>query len=307
MEKILQQSAKAVLMVKPVQFGFNHQTAASNAFQKNINDLSIKEINNKAIAEFEEFKNQLEQKGVQVVCVNDTLEPATPDSIFPNNWISLDQHKRMVIYPMYAENRRLEKRTDIIEQLAADFNVETEFDYSENENDNIFLEGTGSMVIDYVNNVAYACLSPRTDRNLFIKYCEDMGYKPCFFNSIDAKGMDIYHTNVMMCIGTKVAVVCLDSITNLTQRSNVINNLEYSGHQIVDIKFKQMNNFAGNMLEVQNNNGEKFLVMSTRAKASLTEEQLNIIEKHNTILAANIPTIESVGGGGVRCMLAELF
>ena len=304
---MLQQCANTVLMVRPIQFAFNHQTAGNNAFQNNINHVNAAEINALATAEFDAFKNLLEANGINVLQIQDSLEPITPDSIFPNNWVSIDQHKRMVIYPMYAVNRRLEKKEAIINLLVEKYNIETEYDYSIYEEKNIFLEGTGSMVIDYVNNIAYACLSPRTDEALFIKYCNDMGYTPCYFRAIDAKSMDIYHTNVMMCIGTNIAIVCLDSVTNTEEKNELITNLENTNHTIIDIKFKQMNNFAGNMLEVQNQTGQKFLVMSARAKASLTENQLNKIEKFNTILAPAIPIIETVGGGGVRCMLAEIF
>lgn len=304
---MLQQSAKTVMMVRPIQFAFNNETAGNNAFQNNINSLDAAEINMQATAEFDAFKNLLETNGVHVLQIQDGVMPVTPDSIFPNNWISVDQHKRMVIYPMYALNRRLEKKESIINLLVEKYTIETQYDYSDYEAKNIFLEGTGSMVIDYVNNIAYACLSPRTDEGLFLKYCADMGYKPCCFRAIDAKGMDIYHTNVMMCIGSKVAVVCLDSVTNACEKKDLISNLEKTNHTIIAISFKQMNNFAGNMLEVQNQAATKFLVMSARAKLSLTASQIDTIENFNTILAPDIPTIETVGGGGVRCMLAEIF
>lgn len=302
---MLQQSAKEVLMVRPIQFEFNQQTAESNAFQNAAHGIS--DVSKKAQEEFDAFVALLESKGVAVKVFQDTMEPATPDSIFPNNWISYDQQHRVCIYPMAAPNRRAEKREDIIAYVQQRNADSATIDLSGKEKDNVFLEGTGSMVIDYVNKIAYACLSPRTDKSLFIDYCKKMKYTPCYFTSVDNKGKEIYHTNVMMCIGTGYVVICLETITNSDEKADVIANFNTTEHEIINISFEQMNRFAGNMLEVQNNEGEKFLVMSTNAFDCLTENQKQNLEQYATILAPHIPTIETIGGGGVRCMMAEVF
>jgi hypothetical protein len=304
---MLKQSTDTVLMIRPIQFAFNSQTAESNAFQHKDHGLEDMEINRLAIKEFDGFVKLLKKNGIKVVVINDTILPATPDSIFPNNWISIDQHGRIIIFPMYAENRRHEKREDIIAYLENEYHIKEVKNYSDYEIKNKFLEGTGSMVIDYVNNIAYACLSSRTHYELFAHFCKDMGYKPVSFTAVDDNKKEIYHTNVMMCIASKFVIVCLESIHNKDERAIVENSFKSTGHSIIDISYEQMKHFAGNMLEVQNEEGTKFLVMSKQAYKTLTKEQLNIIKEHNTILAPAIPTIEAIGGGGVRCMLAEVF
>jgi hypothetical protein len=304
---MLKQSTDTVLMIRPIQFAFNTQTEESNAFQHKEHGLEADEINRLAIQEFDDFVQLLKNNNIKVIVINDTVSPATPDSIFPNNWISIDQHARIIIYPMFAENRRREKREDIIAYLENEYRIKEVKNYSDYEIKNKFLEGTGSMVIDYVNNIAYACLSPRTHIELFAHFCKDMGYKAISFTALDANKKEIYHTNVMMCIASKFVVICLESIHNKDEREIVETSFKKTGHTIIDISYEQMNHFAGNMLEVQNEDGTLFLVMSEQAYNALTDDQIKLIEKHNTILKTPTPTIETVGGGGVRCMLAEVF
>ncbi len=302
---MLQQSAKEVLMVRPIRFEFNQQTAETNAFQNATHGIS--DVSAKAQEEFDAFVALLQNKGIAVKVFQDTEQPATPDSIFPNNWISYDQQNRVCIYPMAAPNRRAEKREDIIGYLQQKKANSETIDLSAYESKSVFLEGTGSMVIDYVNKIAYACLSPRTGKKLFLDYCKKMNYTPCYFTSLDKGGKEIYHTNVMMCIGTGYVVICLESIANKDERADVIANFNTTEHEIISISFDQMNHFAGNMLEVQNAEGEHFLVMSTCAYNSLTEQQKQNLAQYATLLTPHIPTIETIGGGGVRCMMAEVF
>ena len=301
------QAAQTVMMIRPVDFSFNWETAPSNAFQNQQHGLDAATIRNNAQKEFEDFVQLLKGHQVNVIVFNDTVEPATPDSIFPNNWISLDQHDRINIYPMHAENRRLEKRQDIVDFFRQHYAVKQVNDFSAYEQENKFLEGTGSMVIDYVHDIMYACLSPRTHADVVEDFCSKMHYTPVTFTSVDEHGKEIYHTNVMMCIGTGYVVICLDSIRDISERNHVIGSFKETGHEIIDIDYAQMNQFAGNMLEVCNPAGEHFLVMSKRAKDSLNTHQLNHIQKHAKILSPDVNTIETIGGGGVRCMMAEVF
>jgi len=301
------QAASTVMMIRPVDFSFNDQTAASNAFQNAAHGYTEETIKKNAEQEFDNFVLLLKHHGIDVIIFNDTPQPATPDSIFPNNWISLDQHGRLALYPMHAINRRHERRDDIVEYFKENFIVKDVYDLSYFEKDDKFLEGTGSMVIDYVNNILYACLSPRTDKTVIDDFCKKMNYTACTFNSADENGKAIYHTNVMMCIGAKLAVVCLESITDAAERKKVSASLERTGHEIIAINYEQMNHFAGNMLELNNKNGDRFLIMSAQAVASLTDDQFGLINKYNQILSPTITTIETIGGGGVRCMMAEVF
>ncbi len=301
------QSASTVLMIRPVDFSFNQETAVSNAFQNAAHGLDTTTIKQNAEKEFDGFVALLKSKGVEVIIFDDTELPATPDSIFPNNWISLDQHGRLALYPMQAMNRRQERRNDIVEFFKEHYSVVATADFTHHEGEDKFLEGTGSMVIDYVNNIVYACLSPRTHAEVIEAFCEKMGYTACTFTALDAGEKKIYHTNVMMCIGEVIAVICLESITNLVERDAVIDMLTKTNHVIVDISFEQMNHFAGNMLEVSNREGERFLVMSAQALESLTPQQIEVIQTYNNILSPSVETIETIGGGGVRCMMAEVF
>jgi hypothetical protein len=304
-EKNIRQSADSLLMIRPANCGYNPQTAASNAFQKQIEKLSAEEIQARAAEEFDNLVKILRYHDINVFVTEDTPEPAKPDAVFPNNWISLHRDGTVYLYPLLSEKRNAERRTDIIETLRKDFHIGKIVDLSSGENR--ILEGTGSMVFDHPNRIVYACLSPRTDKSLLEKYAALVGCEPVSFTAADENGAEIYHTNVVMCIGEKFAVACLEAIKNLEEKNRVEARLTKTNHEIIEISFAQMNRFAGNMLEVRNNRNEKFLLMSASAHESLTEKQIAVIENHAKILLANIETIEAVGGGSVRCMLAEIF
>jgi hypothetical protein len=292
-------------MIRPIRFGYNEQTAESNAFQNNL-DLKAEEAQANALKEFDCFVAMLRGNGVNVIVIDDTPSPHTPDSIFPNNWISFHDNGDILLYPMQAENRRLERREDIIRKLEETYSVKHVIDLSRFETQNQFLEGTGSMVLDRQNKVAYACLSPRTDAEVIEAFGKQEAYKVLLFKSVDANNQPIYHTNVLMCIGTGFAVICLDSIKDEQEKQLVVNTLKESGKEIIDITFDQMNHFAGNMLEVESTSGEKLLVMSQKAYQSLTAEQVTTLSKYARIIYADLNTIETLGGGSARCMLAEV-
>ncbi|MBV8391267.1 MAG: amidinotransferase [Mucilaginibacter sp.] len=291
-------------MIRPVNFVFNEQTAGSNAFQNR--NAEQQRVQDKALEEFDRFVNVLRENGVEVIVIDDTAEPHTPDSIFPNNWVSFHSDGTVFLYPMMAENRRLERREDIIMQLEDEFKIKHVIDLSHFEHENKFLEGTGSMVLDRENKIAYACLSPRTDKEVLEEFCKDSGYKPVLFHSVDQNNMDIYHTNVLMCIGSSYAVICLDSIKDEAEKQHVIHSLRSTQKQIVDISFDQMNHFAGNMLEVENKSGESLIVMSKSAWDSLNYEQKGILSSFSKPVYSDISTIENNGGGSARCMMAEV-
>ncbi|MEP6675152.1 MAG: arginine deiminase-related protein [Ferruginibacter sp.] len=301
------QAANTVMMIRPVDFSFNSQTAASNAFQNADHGLEDDIIKKNAEKEFDNFVQLLKANGIEVIIFNDTAEPSTPDSIFPNNWISLDQQGRLAIFPMQAINRRLERRKDIIDFFKTNYRINKTEDLTGFETEEKYLEGTGSMVIDYVNDIMYACLSPRTNKTVVDEFCKAMNYKACTFTAVDQSGKEIYHTNVMMCIAEKLVMICLESISNENEKIKLIDSFRSTGHEIINISFEQMNHFAGNMLEVCNQEGKHFLVMSAQAFSSLDKEQIAVIEKFDIILAPAINTIETIGGGGVRCMMAEVF
>jgi hypothetical protein len=299
-----QQTTSTILMIRPVNFIFNEQTAGSNAFQNR--NAKQQRVQDKALEEFDRFVNILRENGVEVIVIDDTDEPHTPDSIFPNNWVSFHNDGTVFLYPMMAENRRLERREDIIMQLEDGFKVKQVIDLSHFEQENKFLEGTGSMVLDRENKIAYACLSPRTNKELIEAFCQGTGYKSVLFHAVDQNGTDIYHTNVLMCVGSSYAVICLDSIKDEAEKQNVINSLQLTQKQIVAISFAQMNHFAGNMLEVQNKFGESLLVMSKNAWESLSYEQKAILSSFSKPVYSDISTIENNGGGSARCMMAEV-
>ncbi|MDB5117412.1 MAG: amidinotransferase [Mucilaginibacter sp.] len=298
------QSTSNILMIRPVSFGYNEQTAESNAFQTR--DSNQKQVQASALAEFDGFVNILKENGVNVTVIEDTLEPHTPDSIFPNNWVSFHTDGNVFLYPMQAGNRRLERREDIINQLEDTFKVKHVIDLSRFEHEGKFLEGTGSMVLDRENKIVYACLSPRTDENVLNIFCEQSGYRPVIFEAKDEQGLAIYHTNVLMCIGSKFAVVCLDSIADHVERQLVILSIINNDKELIDITYDQMNHFAGNMLEVKNKNGESLIVMSQSAYSSLTDEQITTLTKYGKLVYADLRTIENNGGGSARCMMAEV-
>ncbi len=302
------QNTNTILMIRPVRFDLNEQTVASNAFQQRERTESGDAIQKAARAEFDQFVKRLKKEGVQVIVFDDTLEPATPDSIFPNNWVSFHQDATVYLYPMQALNRRLERRMDIIKGLQArGFSVKNIRDTSNSEADNMFLEGTGSMVLDRTNRKVYACLSPRTHPQLLDKWCAEMNYTPIVFHAHDANGQEIYHTNVVMCVADGYAVVCMEAVRDAQERENIEQALEETGHEIVEISLDQMNRFAGNMLQVRTDKDIPLLVMSEQAYDALDIGQVFVIQSYNPILSSPIPTIERYGGGSARCMMAEVF
>jgi len=291
-------------MIKPVNFGFNQETAVNNAFQvAGFEQLAQQN----AAKEFDNFVEKLRNNGIDVTVVQDTPIPYTPDSIFPNNWISFHQGNKICLYPMFAENRRQERKENVIETIKQKFKINETTDFTLFENENKFLEGTGSMVLDRENNIAFACLSPRTDQEVFDDFCSKMNFKGVSFTALDNNDGKIYHTNVMMCVADKYAIVCLDVIKDAKERKLVSDSLINSGKEIIEITTQQMNNFAGNMLQVKNNSGVPFLVMSSCAFKSLSSEQIAKIKFYNEIIDSDLDTIEKNGGGSARCMLAEIF
>jgi hypothetical protein len=288
----------------------NEQTAVNNYYQKVMDSLLPVTVNAKAQQEFDAFADKLKAVGVNVVVVNDTVDPDTPDSIFPNNWVSFHENGDVALYPMFAENRRAERREDVLDILEEKgFAIENIMDYTEAEDDGIFLEGTGSIVLDRVNRKAYCALSPRADEELFIEFCEDFEYSPIIFEAyqtVDGERKHIYHTNVMMCVGTTFAVICSDCIDDKKERKAVLASLREDGKELILLTEKQLNHFAGNMLQVQGKD-KSYLVMSEAAKSVLTADQIQKLEKHVEILSANLDTIEACGGGSARCMMAEVF
>ena len=309
---MMQQTTNTILMIRPVNFRMNEQTAVNNYYQKVIDGLMPETVNAKAQQEFDGYVKKLQSIGVNVIVVNDTEDADTPDSIFPNNWISFHQNGNVGIYPMFAENRRLERREDVLETLETKgFVIKNVVDYTSAEDENVFLEGTGSLLLDRVHRKAYCALSPRADEDMLIEFCEDFEYTPVIFTAyqtVNEKRMPIYHTNVMMALGETFAVICLESIDDKKERKNVIKHLKEDGKEIIDITEKQVNNFAGNMLQVKGSNDELYLVMSQSAYDSLSKDQLDRLKKHNKdIISSSLDTIEACGGGSARCMMAEVF
>ena len=304
----MRQITDTILMVRPVAFRMNEQTAVNNYFQV---DLANVDINKKAQEEFDAFVSKLRLAGVNVIVVEDKKEDDTPDSIFPNNWVSFHENGQIGLYPMFAENRRKERRLEYFARLEEEgFKITDIIDYTSAEDEDIFLEGTGSLLLDRANQKAYCALSPRADEELFIEFCEDFEFTPVIFTanqSVDGKRLPIYHTNVMMCLAEDFAVICLDTIDDLKERKSVVKHLKQDGKEIIEISESQMHEFAGNMLQVQGAFGKKYLVMSTSAHNSLNPNQVKRIEKHCEILSSSLTTIETCGGGSARCMMAEIF
>lgn len=298
-------------MVRPVAFRMNEQTAVNNYYQKVLEDLLPETVQTKAQQEFDVYVEKLRAIGINVVVIQDTKEPDTPDSIFPNNWISFHENGNVGLYPMYAENRRHERREDVLIELEkAGYHIENIVDYTSAEEEDIFLEGTGSLLLDRVNRKAYCALSPRADEELFIEFCEDFEYSPVIFTAnqtVNGERKAIYHTNVMMCLAETFAVICLECIDDKKERENVKKHLKQDGKEIIVITEAQVNNFAGNMLQVKGTNDEPFLIMSAAAHQSLTKSQVQAIEKHCKIVSSSLDTIEACGGGSARCMMAEVF
>ena len=293
-----------ILMIRPVNFGYNAETAVNNAFQVAGQDAQAQQ---KAQQEFDGFVSMLHNNGVDVTVVNDTPEPHTPDSIFPNNWVSFHSDGTVCLYPMFADNRRQERKPHVLEKLQERFIIERTFDLTHHEKDQLFLEGTGSMVLDRDLKIAYACLSPRTHKTVLEEWCRALDYQPIVFDAVDGAGRPVYHTNVVMCVADRYVVICMDSIPQAAERELVRNTINQSGKELIDITMEQMNHFAGNMLQVASIQGETLLIMSTQAYDSLAPEQVNRLRSYNRIIHAPLYTIETNGGGSARCMMAEVF
>ena len=306
----MKQLTNHILMIRPAQFRMNEQTAVNNYFQASAG-ISPEEVVKKSQEEFDAYVSVLREKGVQVTVVQDTEDPDTPDALFPNNWVSFHQDATVALYPMFAENRRLERREAVLEILEEDgFIIDQVMDYTAAEDSGIFLEGTGSLILDRVHKKAYCALSSRADEELFIEFCEDFEYTPVIFTAnqtVNGSRLPIYHTNVMMCLAETFAVICLDSIDDKKERKAVLNHLKEDGKEIIAISEAQMHSFAGNMLQVIGSEEVPYLVMSSTAYKSLTPDQLSKIEQHCEIIHADLSTIETCGGGSARCMMAEVF
>lgn len=306
----MNQITNTILMIRPVSFRMNEQTAVNNYFQEDI-DMENVEINLMAQQEFDAFVSTLKSKGVNVIVVNDTAEPDTPDSIFPNNWISFHADGTVGIYPMFAENRRKERREDLLDVLEEKgFVINDIVDYTAAEEEGVFLEGTGSILLDRVNEKAYCALSERADEELFIEFCEDFEYTPVIFianQTVEGTRMPIYHTNVMMCMAEEFAVICLDAIDDKKEKKNVLNHLKEDHKKVMIITEEQMHHFAGNMLQVLGKDDKRYLVMSSAAYNSLTQVQIKDFETYGEIIHSSLKTIETCGGGSARCMMAEVF
>ncbi|MEO8933188.1 MAG: arginine deiminase-related protein [Xanthomarina sp.] len=306
----MQQTTNTILMIRPINFRMNEQTAVNNYFQEEL-DLKNAVINSKAQQEFDDFVEKLRQVGVRVLVINDTEEFDTPDSIYPNNWISFHENGDVALYPMFAENRRVERREDVLDEVESlGYSINQIVDYTSAEEDGIFLEGTGSLLLDRVNRKAYCALSARADEELMIEFCEDFEYTPVIFTAyqtVEDSRKVIYHTNVMMTLAETFAVICLDSIDDKKDLKNVLKHLKEDGKEVIAITEEQVGHFAGNMLQVKGENDKLYLVMSQAAYNCLTPSQIKTIEKHCEILSSSLETIETCGGGSARCMMAEVF
>ena len=298
-------TASHFLMIRPAAFGYNPETAVNNAFQHAGEHVGIQE---KALQEFDAFVDLLDRNDIDVTVVNDTPEPHTPDAIFPNNWFSTHADGTLCLFPMFAGNRRLERKQTVLDTLKNKFDVKHIVDFTAYETQQKFLEGTGSMTLDRENHIAYACLSPRTDKQVLFDFCIKLGYAPCYFHATDKNGVAMYHTNVMMCVGEHHAIVCLESITDEEQRNELAETLENTGKTIIPITLQQVQQFAGNMLEVKNLYHKYFLILSHTAYRALTPEQTAKLQLNNkTLLHPDLHTIETYGGGSARCMMAEIY
>jgi hypothetical protein len=304
------QITNTILMIRPVAFRMNEQTAVNNYFQEDLN-VKNQTINSRAQKEFDDFVSVLRKNGVNVVVVDDRKETDTPDSIFPNNWVSFHASGTVVVYPMFAENRRKERREDIFDMLEEHgFRIDNVVDYTSAEEEGVFLEGTGSILKDRVNQKAYCALSERAHEELFIEFCEDFDCFPVLFTAnqtVNGERLPIYHTNVMMAMAETFTVICLETIDDKKERKNVVDHLKKDGKEIIAITEKQMHHFAGNMLQVFGKNEQRFMVMSSAAYHSLRKDQLDAITKHCQIIHSSLETIETCGGGSARCMMAEVF
>ncbi len=307
MQQQFPQTTNQLLMVRPAAFGFNPETAENNAFQINDTTRTRTQIETQARAEFDNFVNLLRGSGVNVWVVEDTPTPVKTDAVFPNNWVSFHSDGTVVTYPMFSPIRRQERRADIIETLKSHFDIKKIINLEAAEAEQLFLEGTGSMIFDRTHSICYACLSPRTDLNLLEKFCNLLNFKRVAFHATDTQGQAIYHTNVMMALGDTFAVICLEAVPDEAEQWLLKNLFEKTHKDIIEISYAQMMQFAGNMLQVRNAEGQTFLVMSSKAFQSLTAQQIAHIEKHTKILHSDLHIIETYGGGSARCMMAEIF
>ena len=307
----MNQTTNTILMVRPTSFRANEQTAVNNYYQKVMDDVDQSTLQLQAQEEFDAFVEQLRSFGVNVIVFEAKDGLDTPDSHFPNNWISFHENGTVGLYPMFAENRRMERREAVLDLLESKgYLIDNIVDYTRAEEESLFLEGTGSLLLDRVNRKAYCALSARADEELFIEFCEDFEYTPIVFTAyqtVEGKRLPIYHTNVMMCLGETFAVICLNSIDDKSERKNVIRNLKEDKKEIIDITESQMQQFAGNMLQVKGKNDKRYLVMSKAAHESLTKSQILRIESHCEIISSDLKIIEACGGGSARCMMAEVF
>jgi hypothetical protein len=300
------QAPSSVLMVRPASFGYNPQTSGTNAFQTDQTDLNS-DVSKMALEEFNLMVDTLIFNDVDVIVVDDTAEPRKPDAVFPNNWISFHEDGTVVLYPMMAENRRLERKIPAIETIKSKFQIDQIIDLSGFENQNQFLEGTGSVVFDYQNKIAYASRSARTNEFVLRELCKKIDFRPILFDAVDETGQSIYHTNVLMCVATKFAVVCLDAIKNEEDQEMLLQAFSETQHQVIAISYEQLRLFAGNMMEVLTKSGEPLVLLSEKAFHSLLPGQIHAISKHAEPIPLSIPTIEQYGGGSVRCMMAGIF
>lgn len=300
------QAPGAVLMIRPAFFGFNHETSLTNAFQQPP-DEQEHNIHNRAVEEFDRMVDLLKSHDVQVHVFEDTPQPRKPDAIFPNNWISFHADGTVVLYPMEAATRRAERRMDVVDALGKIYAIQKLKDFTGYEKQNIFLEGTGSLVFDYVNRIAYASLSPRTHEVLVHEVCRELHFKPVVFHAVDEHNHPVYHTNVVLAVATKLVLICLDAIHRDHDRELLLGSFRSTGHRIIAISYAQMKSFAGNMMEIRSRHGHPVLVMSESAYLSLLPGQLDAITSLVDILVIPVPTIERYGGGSVRCMMAGLF
>jgi len=306
-DKNTKQITNHILMIRPANFSYNTETAESNAFQSSADSLSKDEIQELALAEFDAFVEKLRAYSVNVIVVEDTPTPAKPDSIFPNNWVSFHESGIVVTYPLMAEVRRKERRKDIIEDLKKDFIVDKEYSFEAYEEKDQFLEGTGSMILDRQNKIAYACLGPRTNIKVMEKFAVLSNYQKVIFHATDENDLPIYHTNVIMSVCETFAIICLDCIKSEVERNMIIKQLEATGKKIIEITMDQVKAYAGNMLQVAQADGKGLVIMSEQAFRSLEPEQIKMITSESDFLYGTIPTIEKIGGGSVRCMMAEVF
>lgn len=304
------QVTDTLMMIRPAAFHLNEQTAVNNYYQKVIAGLDEREIQKRALKEFDQFVEKLKAEGIHVVVFEDRLDPVTPDSVFPNNWISFHENGEIILYPMYAENRRLERRDDIISTLGESYKITTISGYTDWEAQNKFLEGTGSLILDRQHKIAYAAVSERTHPDVLADFSKNTGYKVISFlanQNVNGKRLPIYHTNVMMCLGESFAVICADCIDDEAECKKLIHSLQSTGKEVIFITEEQKERFAGNMLQVENEKGVKYVVLSESAYASLSEDQRAQLRKHGKLLHSSLDTIESLGGGSARCMMAEVF